>query len=68
MQIVSTDTFSMHPSTEFLRKNYDIEADFSGKLFVASKLILKQALSAFAPAWLRLLERTESCCNEISDF
>ena len=27
--------------------------------FVAGKLILKQALPAFAPVWLRLRERTE---------
>ena len=36
--------------------------------FVASKLIVKQALPAFAPAWLRLWERTENCCDEISGF
>ena len=36
--------------------------------FVAGKLILKQTLPAFASAWLRLWERTESCCDEISGF
>ena len=38
---------------------------FEAQRFVADKLILKQALPAFAPDWQRLWERTESCCDEL---